>query len=89
MGTSVRTFRTLTRGSVLWGLLLISGCAVYHQAYVPEPLQPNNCGTPNTFKACRLATNRPQKPVVVVEELRIKDTSLSTAQTTRQQTNRG
>ena len=45
------------------------GCAVYHQAYVPGPLQPNNCGTPNSFKTCGLASNRPQKPVVVVEEL--------------------
>ena len=69
MGTSVRALRGLTRGSVLWGILLIAGCAVYHQAYVPGPLQPNNCGTPNSFKTCGLASNRPQKPVVVVEEL--------------------
>jgi hypothetical protein len=69
MGTSVRDLRVLTRGLVLWGVLLIAGCAVYHEAYVPGPLQPNNCGTPNAFKACRLEANRPGKRVVVVEEL--------------------
>jgi hypothetical protein len=37
-------------------------------AYVPRPLQPNNCGTPDTFKACRVASNGPRKPVVVIEE---------------------
>src|SRR5690242_8592027 len=35
--------------------------------YVPRPLQPKNCGTPDTFKACRVASNGPQKPVVVIE----------------------
>jgi len=37
-------------------------------AYVPGPLQPNSCGTPDTFKACRVASNGPQKPAVVTEE---------------------
>ena len=37
--------------------------------YVPGPLQPNNCGTPDTFKPCVLAASRPDKPTVMVEEL--------------------
>jgi len=38
-------------------------------SYVPGPLQPNNCGTPDTFKPCILAASRPEKPVVMIEEL--------------------
>jgi len=38
-------------------------------AYVAGPLQPNNCGTPDTFKRCVLAASRPDKPTVMVEEL--------------------
>jgi hypothetical protein len=37
--------------------------------YVPRPLQPNNCGTPDTFKPCILAASRPEKPTVMIEEL--------------------
>jgi hypothetical protein len=43
--------------------------SAHELAYVPGPLQPNNCGTPDTFKACRVASNGPRKPVVVIEEL--------------------
>jgi len=42
---------------------------VSRQGYVPRPLQPNNCGTPDTFKRCLLAATRPEKPVVMIEEL--------------------
>lgn len=38
-------------------------------SYVPRPLQPNNCGTPDTFKPCILAASRPEKPLVMIEEL--------------------
>jgi hypothetical protein len=38
-------------------------------SYVPRPLQPNNCGTPDTFKRCVLIASRPEKPTVMVEEL--------------------
>jgi hypothetical protein len=37
--------------------------------YVPRPLQPNNCGTPDAFKPCMLAANRPERPTVLVEDL--------------------
>lgn len=42
---------------------------VSRQGYVPRPLQPNNCGTPDTFKRCMFAATRPEKPVVMIEEL--------------------
>jgi len=38
-------------------------------SYVPRPLQPNNCGTPDTFKPCILAASRLEKPMVMIEEL--------------------
>jgi len=37
--------------------------------YVPRPLQPNNCGTPDAFKPCMLAADRPERPTVLVEDL--------------------
>jgi len=38
-------------------------------SYVARPLQPNNCGTPDTFKPCILVASRPEKPLVMIEEL--------------------
>jgi hypothetical protein len=43
-------------------------------SYVPGPLQPNNCGTPDAFKPCILAASRPEKPIVMIEELGIANT---------------
>ena len=37
--------------------------------YVPRPLQPNNCGTPDAFKACMVTATRPERPSVLIEEL--------------------
>jgi hypothetical protein len=42
--------------------------SAHELAYVPGPLQPNNCGTPDTFKACRVASNGPRERVVVVAD---------------------
>jgi len=42
--------------------------SAHEPAYVPGPPQPNNCGTPDTFKACRVASNGPQKPVAVADD---------------------
>ena len=42
------------------------------RAYIPRPLQPNNCGTPDTFKACRVVASAsigPRKPEVLLEVL--------------------
>jgi len=41
--------------------------------YVPGPLRPNNCGTPDRFKPCLLAATRPEKPTVMIEELQATD----------------
>jgi hypothetical protein len=43
------------------------------RAYIPRPLQPNNCGTPDTFKACRVVASAsigPRKPEVLLEVLK-------------------
>jgi hypothetical protein len=42
--------------------------SAHELAYVPGPLQPNNCGTPDTFKACRVASNGSRERVVVVAD---------------------
>jgi hypothetical protein len=42
--------------------------SAHELAYVPGPLQPNNCGTPDTFKACRVASYGSRERVVVVAD---------------------
>jgi hypothetical protein len=53
-------------------LLFVSGCGASPD-YVATGLQPNNCGTPYQFKRCNsssiFSAARPQRPVVVVQEL--------------------
>ena len=57
--------------------LLLAGCSMNglsDSAYVPGPLQPGNCGTPDQFKPCvtsrgLLAGRQQPKPTVTVEVL--------------------
>jgi hypothetical protein len=57
--------------------LLLAGCSMEgpsDSAYVPGPLQPGNCGTPDQFKPCiasrgLLAGRQQPKPTVTVEVL--------------------
>ena len=58
--------RTVLRG--FWACLValfVSGCLMTDQsAFVPGPLQPDNCGTPDEFKHC----GRPPKPAAAAKE---------------------
>ena len=50
---------------------------VGRSSYVPGPLRPNNCGTPDAFKPCFLAATRPEKPTVMIEELQATDAAIA------------